>query len=494
MLMPLVLMYVAALPSEYEAVCRVAVLEAETERSSESQRAQNITAQQFLKAKYSILSGENLLAVVTGLELGPELLEDTPAGKVVATIRRKVPWLRSPPPDETRLAELLIDQLQRRVAVILVTRDAIRVSYRGTDDERNAQLVNAIVDRFIVEATRRRLTAGGMTLGVLEEHLAHHRDKLEENHRRLKEFREQHLLDLPKEIETATNTLLQDKDALDEEQRDLEELSSELTAIEEQISSAKKLQPSESTKEMERRVAQMKRNIERKEHQLSEMKATLTEKNPKIMVQEDTIARLREELEAEQSKLLAEETQTSSQAVASLLAQQKELVAQKDGKHARIDALGERIKTNEKRLGDLLADEEQLNELTREYELNLQVYNSYLKRLAASRGDEGTGEQGEAEGYEIVEKAFTTHVPVGPTRGRLISIGTLLCTACGIAVTLMVELISRRSSRPGRTAGSPATTAADLQRRLVKRVVLLAAVVVIVALELAAGLMVSDLL
>jgi len=454
--LPLVLVVVAALPPEYEAVCTFAVLESAPDGPNARQPVQRITSQQFLHAKYGILDGSNLLGVISDLRLDQYRIADTSARALISRVRRKLSWLEPKPIGETQLIERLMEQFQDRIRVERSGKNRIAVRYRGTDDEFNARLVNATVQGFIEDSARRRPAPSRMNLELLEKRIVQHRARMEESRRRINEFRAQCLVDPAAEIEHVRSALDRDKNELETARRNLKALSSELTTMETQIASFEKRQPSKSAEEAERRIALLKQSIARMEVQLSEMKATLTDKNPRVIVLENTIAELRKELGSEERELVADNTHRPEPALEKLLVRKRELAAEKDRVRARIDSLSANVRDGEGRVRSLSADQRHIDDLTREHELNRELYTSYLKRLASVPADvEHSPTTLWVESYEIVEKAYAGGIPVGPDRGRLAAFGTLLAVVVCLAMTVMMKLVGRGLYR---TAEVPAST------------------------------------
>jgi uncharacterized protein involved in exopolysaccharide biosynthesis len=107
---------------------------------------------------------------------------------------------------------------------------------------------------------------------------------------------------------------------------------------------------------------------------------------------------------------------------------------------SRMANLQKRIVENEKKVENVPAQEQQLLTLTRNYEVNAQIYNMFLQKLEEVRIQEKLAtEQKGKESFKVLEYARATTTPVAPDRVRVMGFIALAGIATCIGVILLLN-------------------------------------------------------
>jgi len=505
-LLPFVLAAVAVLPFEYRASSRLLVREPEITNPLGLEQRRRISPQQRrINMEQRMLSSENLLGVVTELGLDREMLHDTALQSLLVRVKQRIPMLRPGPIDEARLREQLMARLRRRINVTLLGEQLIEVNYRGIHSPLNARIVNTLVRGFIEDSLKSQRKGTQDRYEFLRKTLEDYKQKRDKSEKHLREFREKYLIEGRPDVDASTGALRGDISALTEAtiQRDL--LQATLSYVEQQIERQQQEITTRRVTALNPRAAELEQQIGRLKVQLSTMTGTLTDINPRVVALRETIAELEKELEQ-----MAEETVTSEVTRAanpiyqSLLQQRNELNPQIAAQNTRIATLKARVDAAQKRILNVPAEEEELRRLESDRTHYQGLYDQLFLQLASSEiGVELSKELENTETYQISERAEASTIPIGPDRLRLTALGAMLCIGLGAALTAALEFIDQSFHNPTQVQGflelpllatiPPIMTSAEVRYRRLKRVLMVALLAAVLAVEVVAGLVITNL-
>jgi polysaccharide chain length determinant protein (PEP-CTERM system associated) len=381
---------------------------------------------------------------------------------------------------------------------------AFSINYRGHDPETVAQVTNALASFYIEENLKVRERQATGTAKFLEVQLEEARTRLDEQERRVSEFKKRHVGELPEQMAAnlAAVEQLNVQLRLNSVSRMRLEEKRELLAM--QMPDAISSPPSvvaAPTAVTEEPVSDAARLIGLKRH-FDELSSRLTDAHPRIIQKQAEIAALEQRIrrEAEDAKAGASKTDASSPAVLSLQATRiKQMLGETEAEIKVLQNEDARLRkalaVHEQRVANTPRREQEFQELSRDYRSTKELYESLLKRhdeaqMAASMELRQKGEQ-----FRILDPALASALPAAPNRRRLIIVAFLFSVGLAVGVVAVaeqlntsfhtVDALSRFTSVP--VLVSIPRMVADVDRRLRRRL-RLAAVGTVLALVFIVGI------
>jgi len=346
--------------------------------------------------------------------------------------------------DEMGLYEEEIVELGRERVLKFARRDlelsvtgssVFRIFFTSASAEKAAGTANRIAELFIQENLKRRADEARNTSSFLQEELEKVKKVLEDQEQKVSQFRLEHTGRLPSDRESNLR-------AQDQLQKRLEITldsigSSELRqlVLEDQLANLREVQPvAEESIEVDR--------LQEAREQLLKLRSQYTEKHPDVI-------RLRREIERlEQSGPLPSELVPSAQLSENLRvsAHQAEL----DALNLDLDRLRddrERIVSELRRYqGSLEAIpnvEQQLIQLTRDYDNLQSSYDSLLAKWTEARLAENLEQKRQSEQFTILERAIPPTRAFSPDRRLFLLMGVGLGGALGFLLSLWREQVDQ---------------------------------------------------
>lgn len=504
---PFVLMVIAALPSEYMASSQLWVQEPKITHPLEREQLQRYNPlQRRINLEQRMLSNENLLRTVTELGLDREVLQDTAVESLIAQLKQKVPKLRPGPIDEARLREQLMARLSRRVEFQMLGDQLIQVSYQGVHSSLNARIVNTLVGGFIEDSLRSQRKGTQDQYEFIRKTLDEVKQKLDDSEKRRREFREKHLLDGTPNVDVSTAELRRDIEALSEAEIQHILLQAQLAAVEQEIARHQEEITTQTVTAVNPRAAGLEQEITRLNIELTTLKATLTDVNPRVVVLKETLAELEKKFEQLAKDTVISQVTTSANPIyQNLLQQRTELTPQIEAYKTRIATLDERVKAEEERIRDVPAEEEERLKIERDYTHYLDLYSQLSLQLAsADITRELVKEQENTETYKIAKRAEASRIPTGPDRPLLTAMCVVVFLGLGMAVVAALEFIDQSFHNPAQVQNflklpmlatiPPIMTSTEIRYRRFKRVMVVALLAAALAVEVVAGLVITNLL
>jgi polysaccharide biosynthesis transport protein len=346
---------------------------------------------------------------------------------------------------------------------------AFRISYRGKDPKVVAAVANRIANLFIEGNDKTREVQAEGTSEFLDRQLSEAKARLDDLEAQVGRFKAKYNGELPEQQAALVSTLQRldaelqaNRDALNRAQESKSILESNLAAAEASLEAAASVndRPSE-TATAPPPAAPRHKPSEALEAQLSSLLTRYGPGHPDVKRVEADLA-AQKALEAAQAAEVvppaataahqpspelarrAEEDAQANERLASLKAQiaaAKNEIAFRTGEQDRISA---EMKENSERINRLPLREQQMAQVTRDYEISKTNYKNLLdKKLAAEMAaDLEHGEK--PERLTLLDPARVPERPERPNRPLLYAMGGLLSVAIGVAAGLGLEIRAGR--------------------------------------------------
>jgi polysaccharide chain length determinant protein (PEP-CTERM system associated) len=356
--------------------------------------------------------------------------------------------------------EALVERMRKDIDVkVMGGNNAFSIAYVGSDPLTVMKVTNILASLFIDENLRiREQQAQGTSEFLANEH-AEAKKELEKQENALKEFKEQRMGALPEQM---TSNL-----------RTLDRLQVELQTINDSLKSAedRKVLYQAQLADLEKQYTSMKpgvsidtgltlllSRIEQLKEELSRLQALYKESYPDIALLKNQILELEEQLAHSgsseqatkatasiQSPLLSPSFISQRQVIATQLQALNSEIASLRAKQNRTAAL---IRDYENRVEVTFGHEQQLLDLTRDYEMSRQNYQALLQKRLNARISENLEKRQKAEQFRIIDPAKIPEKPYKPDRVKIIILGSLLSVGAMAGLIFLRDFLKPSYHRP----------------------------------------------
>jgi len=371
-------------------------------------------------------------------------------------MKRLVPALdQSTPP-----MEVLVERMRQDIEVkVMAGNSAFSIAYAGTDPLIVMKVTNILASLFIDENLRiREQQAEGTSEFLADEH-AEAKKELEKQEKALKDFKEQRMGALPEQMTANLRTL-------DRLQVELQTLNDGLKSAED-----RKILYQAQLADLEKQMAGLKpatmpdigsvglsSRLDQLKEELGRLQAQYKESYPDIGLLKQQIREVEEQLvRSETIALAAKSPATSSPTLLtpSFISQRQAISLQLQAINAEIAALRAKqnrtaalVKEYENRVELTFENEQQLLNLTRDYEMSSQNYQALLQKRLNARIAENLEKRQKAEQFRILDPAKVPEKPYKPDRLKIILVGSLLSLGSGAGLVFLREFWKPSYRRP----------------------------------------------
>ncbi|HKN48496.1 MAG TPA: GNVR domain-containing protein, partial [Candidatus Polarisedimenticolia bacterium] len=341
--------------------------------------------------------------------------------------------------------EALIQRLRRDIRMDLKGADpaggraattAFELSYRGSDPATVARVTNTLASFYVEEdqKARERQTTG--TAQFVKLQLDGVKARLDEQERRVGEFKKAHSGGLPEQVEANLAAL----ERLNTQLRLNGE--AQIRAMERRDDLAKRLaeagaaDPAGDSDAVATRLARLKND-------LADLKTRYSDRYPDVMRLQEEIANLEERAAGSDG----DRAGAGARAVPAdpTLRRLRESLDRADRSQKALQdeerMLRRSIEDYQRRVEDAPQREQDLRELTRDEQATKDLYGSLLKRYDDAQIAESMEKRQEGEQFRILDEAVVPEVPAGPNRRALIVAGLALSLCLAAAAVAAAEQI-----------------------------------------------------
>jgi len=332
---------------------------------------------------------------------------------------------------------------------------AFRIAYSGSEPRLAQQVTSALSAFFIDENLRSREKQSEDTTDFLETQLQDARKHLEEQEAKLREFKGQHLGELPTQLSSNLQILSGMQARLQEANERLEKAEQQKVYLNSLLSQYQALstQIRDSAKGDAASPAALDDELDHLKRQLADLEAEYTDKHPDVVKIQDEIAKteqLRTQNEADLAKPkdatapsdVSEFQGADPRTVTPML----EIRSQLKGNELEIRDRKREIKQLEQyveqykvRLNQTPVREQQLADLTRDYDQSRANYESLLAKSNQSALSTSLEKRQQGEQFRIIDAPNLPTKPYWPNRLQLSLFGLAAGAVLGMAGTGLAE-------------------------------------------------------
>jgi polysaccharide chain length determinant protein (PEP-CTERM system associated) len=347
---------------------------------------------------------------------------------------------------------------------------AFSIAYRALDPAVAVTVANRLAELYVEENMHAREAQAARSSEFLDMQMAEVRQQLQEQERRVAEYKERHLGELPEQRDTNLRTLERLQQQLQfaqENQRRANErrqlLARTLSEID-QTSSRPPPAPAEPDISLDRagagRLILLRRELE-------DTLRTRGEQHPQVASLQAQIAALETRKAPEAPAALPRQQPTTSEGnprrpapdnpyVVSLMQQLSQANVETKALGEDIAALHGQIATVQRRLENTPRRERELAQLTQDHDALRELFRSLATKRSEAGMTADLEQRQKGETFRIIETAAPPEAPIGPNRLRLILFGL----AVGLALSAVAVIAAEQLDSSYRSADEVRSTLA----------------------------------
>ena len=379
-----------------------------------------------------ILSRSRLQSLIERFNLYPALRNRLPNEEVVERLRRDI--------------QLELRGVDRRRGATV----AFAISYKGFDPQTVAIVTNTLASFYIEENLKARERQAAGTTQFLKAQISETEKRLEEQERRLSEFRRQYLGELPQQMQgnlaalEAINTQLRLNS--DNQVRAAQRRESLVSQLADAESSTQALPtpgaPPPAPDPLALHLARLKQD-------LTAAQTRYTDAHP-------TVTRLKDEIAAVERKLESAKPDSSKTEVAAVVGKLEKVkpnpntlrlretlqAAEADLKMLKLE--GQRLHaafaTYQARVENTPRREQELLDISRDYEATKEQHQTLLKRYGEAQLAESMEQRQKGEQFRLLDPAVPSGQPAAPNRSLMLAIVVLLSLGAAAGAAVLAEM------------------------------------------------------
>ena len=337
--------------------------------------------------------------------------------------------------------ENLRDRLKGNTTVRRVGPNVIRITHINQDPDVAHIVVKNFIDIFMEESFEAKLKESRDAYTFIDNQAKSYLSKLQFAEQRLKEFRSENVDAIPGTENTITGRILELQRRVEQTRLELQEMEILETELEKQLSGEAQINTQQS------RQSQNQERILALQQQLDALRLRFHDTYPDIVSLKDQIRQLRQE--ASSGRTDDEDEYNTDQNASNPLYQQ--LRSDISSTRTQIAALKSRLRETKLLLDDEIERSKRLNavtatlsELTRDYEVNQDIYQNLLRQRERALVSMNIDIEQQGLTLSIQEEATKPVTPDGPRLMHFAMAGLLLGAILPIGLVYVLVFLDTR--------------------------------------------------
>jgi polysaccharide chain length determinant protein (PEP-CTERM system associated) len=329
-------------------------------------------------------------------------------------------WLKGKPSEES---ERLIEEIKKRTFITTVGKNILRIEYHDIDPLRAFRVTEKYAELFIQESIAAKAAESGAAFAFIEKQTQDYQDKLARTEEELKELRSS-TLEVRAGSDTEVTTRLTDLNRrIDVAMQELREAEVKEASLERQVSGE-----AESTADIFRE-GQYRVRIAELQSKLDTLRLSYRDTHPDIVQVKTQIQDLTDGLNAQRQrpeKTRRDESVVNNPVYQQLRREQAQIQGTIEALQVRIAELQRQLQGEIGRGKRLHSGDARLAELTRDYQINRDIYQDLLRRRENARVSMNLDRDRQGLTFKIQEPVTLPQSPVGPRFWHFVAGGMLL--------------------------------------------------------------------
>jgi polysaccharide chain length determinant protein (PEP-CTERM system associated) len=337
--------------------------------------------------------------------------------------------------------ERFVQQMIRDTVIATRQNEAgtFEITYTGSDPRVVRDVTNALAGIFIEDSLSNKANEANAAVDFLERQLVVYREKLEASEIALRQFEERHVDQVPATRAAQVARVEQLRATLGEVQNNLRQAKLQRGLIRQRVLGGAAAASGETIT----MANPLQRKIWEKEAELRRLLVDFSENHPDVVTLRGEIEHLKAELaanpaappEGEAAASGANEMQIQD---AMAYGQLQQLEVEIRSLSTREEQLLADLARAEKKVQGIPEVEQDLARLRRDYDVNNEIYNSFLRRLEEARVSRELELKQKGEVFKVLQKAPLPLAPSKPTRAQALLGGA----AAGLAINLALLFLA----------------------------------------------------
>ncbi len=324
--------------------------------------------------------------------------------------------------------------------------DAFSISYTGTNPEIIMQMTNTLASLFIEENLKVREEYAEGTSEFLISELNKAKGELERQEQALRRFKELHMGALPEQLDANLRTLDRLQLELQSARGSLKNAVERRSFLEGQrgiITGGGRGQTTSSALQTE---------LLRLNNKLAGLLSTYKESYPDVIMVRNRIKELETQLQENQAleaigeeKIISQDLGATDPMISPELNATIATIGALTAKEAKII---EQIQRYEARVENTPANEQQMSDIRRDYDISLDNYKSLLEKKLNARLAENLEKRQKGERFRIIDPANLPEKPYKPDRRKITLMGLIAGIGIGIGLIYLFEFFNPAFRKP----------------------------------------------
>ncbi len=363
--------------------------------------------------------------------------------KSIAQILQNSQWFDTPPSDIEK--DHLIESLKKRTEFMNLGENLIRISFKDDDPKRAFDTATLMTDLFIDESVRAKQAESRKAFDFIDNQVKQYHEKLTSAEQAIKDFRSRNIDATPGANAAADERLLQLKRQVESVYLEIYEEQSKLDATRRQLAGESGTQNSASIN----RETQLSNRIVELEQRLAELRLTYMDDYPDIIQLKGQIENLtqqvKDEIAARNSGVAVETTELRDGPIAQELQRQalryQTTLSSLKSRKEQLESLMDKERETKNRIN---AVEAELAELTRDNDVNRQMYQQLLSQRENARISMNIDMENQGLTVRIQESASLPVTPKGIRFAHIILAGLFMSLAVPVGAAFGLSLIDQK--------------------------------------------------
>jgi succinoglycan biosynthesis transport protein ExoP len=355
----------------------------------------------------------------------------------------------------------VVERMRKDIEIELVhDRDqltAFNVYYSARDPRVAQNVTKELTELFITENLEARQEQSENTTQFLEAHLEEARDSLAEQENKIRQFKDEHLGELPGQLQSNLQILNGLQAQLGGEQDALDRARQQNVYLESLLGQYRSIQKAKSTDGVSMGLPALDQELDRLKGRLADLSSHYTDMHPDVRKVKEQIARtekMMQQINAEpKDKVWARNAGDSSTGSPRSEAEIREMTPRAElesqlkvnrieiaNRERSLEDLREKLTEYQARLNREPVREQQLADLTRNYDQSRANYDSLLKKKNDSELATSLERRQQGEHFRILDPPSLPMKPYSPDRLKLCAIGLAVGLLLGAVVSAGTEI------------------------------------------------------
>ena len=324
----------------------------------------------------------------------------------------------------TERLEGLYSRLRHNINVNAQGDSYFTISYRDTDPRQVYLIAQRLGQLFLEETNRRKRAESRSAYEFIDKQVKSYEQQISSTEQKLKEFLSRNVEGTEQE---ANSRMAQIRSNIDAAQLELEEVQAQERSLEQQIESLASSDGSSGSSESV--AGPLTERINRMEERLDELRLRYEDSYPDVVSLERQIEELRERRANRQLGQVEEVGESGlmfNPVYQELQTELSRARTRQESLRTRLNALQRRLIAQEDRMEKIQENKAERSELTRDLQVNREIFNDLLKRRERARVSMHLDVEGQGMSFQVHEQARYPLNPSGLQFETFASVGWLL--------------------------------------------------------------------